>query len=1160
MSGDYSRIRFDPRTDIASVWMQQGRVQLDSDWNEGMAALDRRLRAESVDTFGVQPVPGMTGVAVVSPQTPDAFKIEAAGGDMTIGRGRMYVDGLLAENHGGGAAEFDAVLAELRGQTALAYDQQPYFSAPPALPGGGPHLVYLEVWSRELTYLQRPEIVENAVGVDTTTRWQTVWQVRLLGNIGSVDCTTPDAQFPAWQALTRPSGGRLSIKAEGVPPDLDPCELPPSGGYRGLENQLYRIEIHDGGAVGAATFKWSRDNASVASPVVEIVSQTAASTELKLASLGRDAVLRFNTGDWVEILDDRRELNGENGDPALRRGVMRQITVDNARQTIQFSPALPADLIPAGDDDTLAARHTRVRRWDQKGATVDSTNGLIKVPSAENWVELEKGIQVRFSLDPAGGEFRSGDYWVSAARTVDTSIETFTDAPPRGIHRHYARLAIADFHENGPVVSDCRTHWPPACGGCCTITVAPGESIQAAINSLPLAGGCVCLKTGVHIIDEPIRITKSHIILQGESPGVVVYLEKSESSHYLLGIGNNTINDDDKVSNIVVHRIRFEAAQSPVGALLIAANCMELQVTHCEFSNVVGTLDINYGIWLGGVNNATIASNRIQNVMTGILLLKCDGYIDTRDNFIEGVVEENSEEGLVSRGASGIFTEGEGKSGQVICHIENNIIRHFKVGISLDRYAAGSVVIGNHIYYGAFDLKPELIDGEHNFENLTVKLDELSYVIDIAAADCEVRRNVIDLGGKGIEGIEGDKSSANESGGIRIRASGVTVASNRLRNQHPQLPSPVGIYCLDDKVVGYAADQVTISDNHLLEFQIGIIISGVDNATVSSNFIRGGWLHPYGVILHDCDHSCVRDNTLQDLRGFALLSYSGGRNHLRGNRISEASIGVGLIDESDPEISGNHLYSCGTGMWLSGIRGAVNLKNNRLMNCGGFRLLGLLEEFDPSHLHEEDPVGYSIYVFSLASSIHIDGCEVIDTGVTANGDFRGMRAWGIGIAGSLTALQVTNNRIDYTNITNSTDRLDSSALQFNGITESTLINSNYFRGFGKMMPLVEFRDLDSRSSVFFGNMTFSNNTCSHFLSKSDRPGVTVSLSSIISMRFIIMGNQILSSGVPLFLYKDENDDKNSVAICVGNTMRGYLKVRVDVAPAEPLFEALNIIN
>ena len=53
MSGDYSRVRFDPRIDLSGVLMQQGRVQLDSDWNEWVAVLDRRLRAESVDTFGV---------------------------------------------------------------------------------------------------------------------------------------------------------------------------------------------------------------------------------------------------------------------------------------------------------------------------------------------------------------------------------------------------------------------------------------------------------------------------------------------------------------------------------------------------------------------------------------------------------------------------------------------------------------------------------------------------------------------------------------------------------------------------------------------------------------------------------------------------------------------------------------------------------------------------------------------------------------------------------------------------------------------------------------------------------------------------------------------------------------------------------------------------
>ena len=43
MSGDYSRVRFDPKNDFSGVLMQQGRVQLDADWNELVELLDRRL-------------------------------------------------------------------------------------------------------------------------------------------------------------------------------------------------------------------------------------------------------------------------------------------------------------------------------------------------------------------------------------------------------------------------------------------------------------------------------------------------------------------------------------------------------------------------------------------------------------------------------------------------------------------------------------------------------------------------------------------------------------------------------------------------------------------------------------------------------------------------------------------------------------------------------------------------------------------------------------------------------------------------------------------------------------------------------------------------------------------------------------------------------------
>src|SRR5205814_6284945 len=61
-------------------------------------------------------------------------------GKLTIGRGRMYVDGLLAENHGLAPTGFDPLLAEAAGTNDTPYDQQPYWPTPDPLPSGGPHL------------------------------------------------------------------------------------------------------------------------------------------------------------------------------------------------------------------------------------------------------------------------------------------------------------------------------------------------------------------------------------------------------------------------------------------------------------------------------------------------------------------------------------------------------------------------------------------------------------------------------------------------------------------------------------------------------------------------------------------------------------------------------------------------------------------------------------------------------------------------------------------------------------------------------------------------------------------------------------------------------------------------------------------------------------
>src|ERR1051326_4759098 len=99
MGADVSRVRFDPLRDFAGVVLQQGRLLLDADFNELVALPDRRLRGEAYDLTSFGPDPDQAGVAWVPRQTPDAFRVTASGGKLSIGRGRMYVDGLLAENH-----------------------------------------------------------------------------------------------------------------------------------------------------------------------------------------------------------------------------------------------------------------------------------------------------------------------------------------------------------------------------------------------------------------------------------------------------------------------------------------------------------------------------------------------------------------------------------------------------------------------------------------------------------------------------------------------------------------------------------------------------------------------------------------------------------------------------------------------------------------------------------------------------------------------------------------------------------------------------------------------------------------------------------------------------------------------------------------------------
>ena len=459
MSFDSSRFTFDPAKNYFGVVMQQGRVQLDSDWNEWQAELAHRIQAGTLDILG------MAGVSSI---TPGAFRITPsvdtsttpAVPHVTIGVGRMYVDGILAENHGTGQASIDYI----------DYTVQPYYPGAIAISGNGPFLFYLDVWQREVTYLQDPDLVDKAVGVDTTGRYQTVWQVKYvdLTAVADQSCSNPSID-PA--TLFPSSVSQLTtgiVAASSVPPG--PCSLSPTAGYSGLENQLYRVEIHQSGsaspspagtaaATRTATFKFSNNDASIFTPVTAISGAT-----LTVRSFGKDnQALGLRPGDWIEITNDLLELNGEAGELHLIVAVdftANKITLDSA-------PGIP--LAPLGQPDTL---RTRVTRWDQAGVVYESDGTTvwvdlnasggagIPVPPSGTTLILENGITAQFDLASPAGSFQTGDFWNFAARTADASVEILTQAAPFASITTIAVWVLVDFRPSKPTVTDCRRLFP----------------------------------------------------------------------------------------------------------------------------------------------------------------------------------------------------------------------------------------------------------------------------------------------------------------------------------------------------------------------------------------------------------------------------------------------------------------------------------------------------------------------------------------------------------------------------------------------------------------------------------------------------------------------------------------------------------------------------
>lgn len=489
MNGDFktdiTRDTYRKHKNFSRVLMQQGRVQLDADWNEQTDILLHYLRRITTDIIGPHAGPSDDlgfGIGVYTPPPSKSSGKQSAGkkkGEqkaadqpdtsykVVIGGGRYYVDGLLCENE-----DEDGFVYTIEDEQQTAATD-------------GNLLFYLDVWEREVTYLEDDSIREVALnGPDTATRAEIIWQVRTQATIDQPEITPPtqdqlqklgDFVTALTETLEdnapdflKPVVGKPYLKARTLPIDeqdaTDPCITPPSSQYRGEENQLYRVEVHTSGygrldqsqlqqlrsqgrqmgssgtsktsgsqATQYATFKWSRENGSVVFPITSPVASGGTSTlTVTVANLGRDdSRYTLHIDDWVEIVEYEDTLERQPGNLA-------QVTsVDFT--TMQVSLAAYNNGTIAFDSDSDPNKQLLLRRWDyqemdpsDKGATKLDTDGALEI-FENHWLTLEDGIQVLFhhdidkkpdsDADDLIPYYRTGDYWLIPARTATGDIE-----------------------------------------------------------------------------------------------------------------------------------------------------------------------------------------------------------------------------------------------------------------------------------------------------------------------------------------------------------------------------------------------------------------------------------------------------------------------------------------------------------------------------------------------------------------------------------------------------------------------------------------------------------------------------------------------------------------------------------------------------------------
>jgi hypothetical protein len=345
------------------------------------------------------------------------------------------------------------------------YLTQPDYPDPPDLSedtDDGIYLAYLDVWSRHVTAIEDPQIREVALkGADTATRAQTIRQVKVswvspLSVPPTVKCPDFGCEWAPEGALSQ---GKLRACAEPDTTSDEPCIVPDKAGYRRIENQLYRVEIHDGGV----PYVWQRPPNVQSTDVAKI---DLAENDDPVAG---EITLEAWTVDWLvgQVIEMYSKETDDKGQPgALFR--IAGVDKNNNKLTLQTDESLD----PNANLSDFLVGHTNLRirqvatfKWSRENGSVvfsieeKVSNTQVKVRSLGrddvlalaigDWVELSDDV-----MDLKGGPgFMARITDISEAERLVTLDRNISSLDFNDLNRH-PKLRRWDQSSNVVAVKD----------------------------------------------------------------------------------------------------------------------------------------------------------------------------------------------------------------------------------------------------------------------------------------------------------------------------------------------------------------------------------------------------------------------------------------------------------------------------------------------------------------------------------------------------------------------------------------------------------------------------------------------------------------------------------------------------------------------------------